>query len=135
MGIQGTYHDHTPRTRGNHPGIIDYKGKSYVFGLCYDIFRLETPRHAERRSAVAAEMKYNEDGTIPRECTICTWYSREATSSSVTCSLWTGGNLRSDKNQIFSFRLDRKDWGGTFIQCTLPPGSEIIKGIAEPLAF
>ena len=64
MGIQGTYHDHTPRTRGNHPGIIDYKGKSYVFGLCYDIFRLETPRHAERRSAVAAEMKYNEDGTI-----------------------------------------------------------------------
>ena len=61
---KGHIMDHTPRTRGNHPGIIDYKGKSYVFGLCYDIFRLETPRHAERRSAVAAEMKYNEDGTI-----------------------------------------------------------------------
>lgn len=61
---KGHIMDHTPRTRGNHPGIIDYKGKSYVFGLCYDIFRLETPRHAERRSAVAAEMHYNEDGTI-----------------------------------------------------------------------
>ena len=61
---KGHIMDHTPRTRGNHPGIIDYKGKSYVFGLCYDIFRLETPRHAERRSAVAAEMTYNEDGTI-----------------------------------------------------------------------
>ncbi len=61
---KGHIMDHTPRTRGNHPGIIDYKGKSYVFGLCYDIFRLETPRHAERRSAVAAEMYYNEDGTI-----------------------------------------------------------------------
>lgn len=61
---KGHIMDHTPRTRGNHPGIIEYKGKSYVFGLCYDIFRLETPRHAERRSAVAAEMYYNEDGTI-----------------------------------------------------------------------
>lgn len=56
--------DHTPRTRGNHPGIIDYKGKSYCFGQNYDIFRLETSRHAERRSVSAAEMEYNADGTI-----------------------------------------------------------------------
>ncbi len=28
----------TPRTRGNHPGIIDYKGKSYCFGLNSDVF-------------------------------------------------------------------------------------------------
>lgn len=61
---KGHIMDHTPRTRGNHPGIIDYKGKSYCFGLCYDVFRLETGRHAERRSAIAAEMFYNEDGTI-----------------------------------------------------------------------
>ena len=27
----------TERTRGNHPGIIDYKGSSYVFGLNYDL--------------------------------------------------------------------------------------------------
>ena len=29
---KGHIMDHTQRTRGNHPGIIDYKGKSYVFG-------------------------------------------------------------------------------------------------------
>lgn len=56
--------DHTPRTRGNHPGIIDYKGKSYCFGLTYDLFRLESSRHAERRSVSVAEMTYNADGTI-----------------------------------------------------------------------
>lgn len=61
---KGHIMDHTPRTRGNHPGIIDYKGKSYVFGLNYDIFRMETSRHAERRSVAAAEMQYNADGTI-----------------------------------------------------------------------
>lgn len=31
----------TERTRGNHPGIMDYKGKSYVFGLNYDLLKLE----------------------------------------------------------------------------------------------
>ena len=54
----------THRSRGNHPGIIDYKGKSYVFGLNYDLLRIETPQHHERRSVSVAEMKYNEDGTI-----------------------------------------------------------------------
>lgn len=61
---KGHIMDHTPSTRGNHPGIIDYKGKSYCFGLNYDIFRLETSRHAERRSVSVAEMQYNPDGTI-----------------------------------------------------------------------
>ena len=61
---KGHIMDHTPRTRGNHPGIIEYKGKWYCFGLNYDIFRLETSRHAERRSVSAAEMTYNADGTI-----------------------------------------------------------------------
>jgi len=56
--------DHTPQTRGNHPGIIDFKGKSYCFGLNYDIYRFETSEHAEQRSVSAAEMTYNEDGTI-----------------------------------------------------------------------
>ncbi len=54
----------THRSRGNHPGVIDYKGKSYVFGLNYDLLRIETPQHHERRSVSVAEMKYNEDGTI-----------------------------------------------------------------------
>ncbi len=72
---KGHIMDHTPRTRGNHPGIIDYKGKSYCFGLNYDIFRLETSRHAERRSVSVAEMTYNADGTIQelpyfQDCTL-----------------------------------------------------------------
>lgn len=61
---KGHIMDHTVRTRGNHPGVIEYKGKSYVFGLSYDIFRLTEHRHAEQRSVAAAEMTYNEDGTI-----------------------------------------------------------------------
>ena len=61
---KGHIMDHTVRTRGNHPGIIDYKGKSYVFGLNYDIMHLKTFAHAEQRSVSLAELHYNPDGTI-----------------------------------------------------------------------
>lgn len=61
---KGHIMNHTQRTRGNHPGIIDYKGKSFVFGLNYDLMHLETYKHHERRSVSAAEMHYNADGTI-----------------------------------------------------------------------
>ena len=54
----------TERSRGNHPGVIDYKGRSYVFGLNYDLMHLETFEHHERRSVSVAEMHYNPDGTI-----------------------------------------------------------------------
>lgn len=54
----------TEKSRGNHPGIIDYKGNSYVFGLNYDLLRRETPEHRERRSVSVAKMTYNPDGTI-----------------------------------------------------------------------
>ncbi len=71
---KGHIMNHTPRTRGNHPGIIDYKGKSYVFGLSYDVLRIDTPDHHERRNVEAAEMTYNADGTIKE-----TPYWRDAT--------------------------------------------------------
>ncbi len=58
--------DRTWRTRGNHPGIIDYKGKSYVFGLNYELMHLETFYHHERRSVSVAEMHYNPDGSIQK---------------------------------------------------------------------
>ncbi len=54
----------TERDRGNHPGIADFKGKTYVFGQNYDIMHLETFVHHERRSVSATEMTYNSDGTI-----------------------------------------------------------------------
>lgn len=61
---KGHIMDHTVRTRGNHPGIIEYNGQSYVFGLNYDIMHLKTFAHAEQRSVSMAPMYYNADGTI-----------------------------------------------------------------------
>jgi beta-xylosidase len=61
---KGPVMQHTQRTRGNHPGIIDFKGRSYVFGLNYDLMHIETFYHHERRSVSMAEMHYNPDGTI-----------------------------------------------------------------------
>ena len=54
----------TQRDRGNHPGICDFKGHTYVFGQNYDLMHIETFTHYERRSVSAAELKYNADGTI-----------------------------------------------------------------------
>ena len=54
----------TERDRGNHPGICDYKGHSYVFGQNYDLMHLETFEHHERRSVSATEIQYQADGTI-----------------------------------------------------------------------
>ena len=54
----------TERDRGNHPGICDFKGHSYVFGQDYDMMHLETFVHHERRSVSASEITYQPDGTI-----------------------------------------------------------------------
>lgn len=51
---------------GNHPGIIDYKGKSYVFGFNYKLNWEQTDVHRERRSVCVAELTYNPDGTIQK---------------------------------------------------------------------
>lgn len=61
---KGHIMDHTQRTRGNHPGIAHYKGRDYVFGQSYDVLRIETKDHHERRNVELAEMNYNPDGTI-----------------------------------------------------------------------
>lgn len=50
---------------GNHPGIIDYKGDSYVFGFNYVLNFAETDVHRERRSVCVEKLKYYVDGTIP----------------------------------------------------------------------
>lgn len=54
----------TQRDRGNHPGIVDFKGSTYVFGQDYDLMHLYTWEHHEQRSVSAAKMTYNADGTI-----------------------------------------------------------------------
>jgi hypothetical protein len=54
----------TPRDRGNHPGIVDFKGHSYVFGQNYDLMHIDMQEHHERRSVTLTEMTYLPDGTI-----------------------------------------------------------------------
>ncbi|MGE4286019.1 MAG: glycoside hydrolase family 43 protein [Phycisphaerae bacterium] len=53
------------RSSGNHPGIIDYKGGSYVFGFNYKLNFAITSEHHERRSVCVEKFEYNQDGTIP----------------------------------------------------------------------
>ncbi|HEY8902858.1 MAG TPA: family 43 glycosylhydrolase, partial [Chthoniobacterales bacterium] len=52
------------RSSGNHPGIIDYRGKSYVFGFDYDLNFALTSTSRQRRCVCVAEVQYNADGTI-----------------------------------------------------------------------
>jgi len=61
---KGMIIDASELSRGNHPGIIEYKGKSYVFGHSYDLLKQITPKFYERRSVDMDEMYYNSDGTI-----------------------------------------------------------------------
>ncbi len=61
---KGMIIDASEKTRGNHPGIIEFKGKSYVFGHSYDVLKQITPKFYERRSVDMDEMVYNADGTI-----------------------------------------------------------------------
>ena len=60
----GTIMDPDDRSNGNHPGIIDYKGNSYVFGFNYAILKQTMSKHNERRSICATKMTYNADGSI-----------------------------------------------------------------------
>ncbi|MBP1612878.1 MAG: carbohydrate-binding protein [Bacteroidetes bacterium] len=61
---KGSIMDGDPRSSGNHPGIIDYKGNSYVFGFNYAILKQTMSKHYERRSICLEELSYNADGTI-----------------------------------------------------------------------
>lgn len=63
---KGSIMDGNSQSSGNHPGIIDFKGKSYVFGFNYALHFSMVSDHRERRSICLAELKYNADGTIPK---------------------------------------------------------------------
>ena len=61
---KGMIVDASEKSRGNHPGIIEFKGKSYVFGHTYDLLKQRTPKFYERRAVDMDVMEYNADGTI-----------------------------------------------------------------------
>lgn len=70
---------------GNHPGIIDYKGKSYVFGFNFRLNFMETTQHHERRSVCVAEITYNADGTIAEQ----PWWLEEGIAQNGTLNPFT----------------------------------------------
>jgi hypothetical protein len=74
--FKGNIMDGDKLSSGNHPGIIDFKGKSYVFGFNYKLNWEMTDVHRERRSVCVAEMTYNPDGTIPK----LPWWNDEGVS-------------------------------------------------------
>ncbi|WP_281310094.1 glycoside hydrolase family 43 protein [Flavobacterium flavigenum] len=106
------------KTRGNHPGIIDYKGKSYVFGHSYDIIKRETSTFYERRSVDMDEIIYNEDGTVK---TLSYWSENgpEAVGTinpfkrvEAETMAWSEG-IKSDKNNktgVFITQIDNNDF-------------------------
>jgi arabinoxylan arabinofuranohydrolase len=64
---RGSIMDGNAQSSGNHPGIIDYKGSSYVFGFNYNVqLERENQRIGERRSICVEKMSYDPDGTIPK---------------------------------------------------------------------
>jgi arabinoxylan arabinofuranohydrolase len=63
---KGSIMDGDKRSSGNHPGIIDYKGRSYVFGFNYTLNYALTTVHNERRSVCLEQLTYNPDGTIQK---------------------------------------------------------------------
>lgn len=105
------------KTRGNHPGIINYKGKSYVFGHSYDIIKRETSTFYERRSVDLDEIIYNPDGTIktlsyfsidgPEAVGEINPFSRVEAETIA----WSEG-VKSDKKEkgVFITQIDNKDY-------------------------
>lgn len=63
---KGMIMDGDSRSSGNHPGIIDYKGNSYVFGFNYNLLKQTMSKHYERRSVCVEKITYNVDGTIQK---------------------------------------------------------------------
>jgi MYXO-CTERM domain-containing protein len=65
--FKGSIMDGDQRSSGNHPGIVDYKGNSYVFGFNYNVqLQRENKRIGERRSVAVEKMTYAADGTIAK---------------------------------------------------------------------
>ncbi len=62
---RGRIMDPVPVSNGNHPGIVDYKGQTYVFGFSWELLWARQTEQAERRSVSVDVMSYAADGTIP----------------------------------------------------------------------
>ncbi|RZJ08999.1 MAG: carbohydrate-binding protein [Rubrivivax sp.] len=61
---KGHLMDHNANSTGNHPGIVDFQGSSYLFGFNYRLNFADTPIHRERRSVTVTRFSYQADGSI-----------------------------------------------------------------------
>jgi arabinoxylan arabinofuranohydrolase len=77
---KGTIMNPDERSSGNHPGIVEYKGNSYVFGFNYAILKQTMSKKYERRSICVAKMTYNADGSIIK----LPWWAETVNSQIVT---------------------------------------------------
>lgn len=59
--------DPNSQANGNHPGIIEFKGSSYLFGFNWRLQEKRTgARNKEMRSVSVEKFSYNADGTISK---------------------------------------------------------------------
>lgn len=70
---QGHVMDHNANSTGNHPGIVDYMGDTYLFGFNYELNFADTPIHRERRSVTVTKLEYAPDGKIK----MLPWWDRK----------------------------------------------------------
>jgi arabinoxylan arabinofuranohydrolase len=115
---KGTIMDPDERSSGNHPGIIDFKGNSYVFGFNYAINFSLTSIHRERRSICVEKMTYNPDGTIQKHH----WWSEIGTPQIGTlnpyirteaeCIAWESGikTEKSNKRGVYVTSINNGDY-------------------------
>ena len=115
---KGTIMDPDERSSGNHPGIIDYKGNSYVFGFNYEILFAQTKIHHERRSICVEKMEYNADGSIQKH----PWWSTTGvqqlaslnpyTRNEAECIAWESGlkTERDNKTGMYVAGINNGDY-------------------------
>ena len=107
------------KSSGNHPGIIEYKGKSYVFGFNFRLNFMITEAHHERRSVCVEELKYNTDGTIEE----LPWWSETGVQQIGSFNAfqrveaetinWAGGvttQTVNDNKQVFVTNISNNDY-------------------------
>lgn len=117
---KGMIVDASELTRGNHPGIIEYKGKSYCFGHSYDLLKQSTSTFYERRSVDADEIIYNADGSIqnhkywsvdgPKQIETLNPFKRVEAETIA----WSEG-VKTDKNQAIGVYVNQIQ-SGDYIQ-------------------
>lgn len=114
---QGYIMKPNPKSSGNHPGIIDYKDRSYVFGFNYQLNYNLTSKHHERRSVCVEEFKYNSDGTIPE----LPWWSEKGVKQIGTLNPFSrveaetinweeGVKTQKNRDQVYVTNIDNGDF-------------------------